>query len=214
MTTITVKDASGTNQTIQAPNTNGQATSANSSPVVPASDWTPNLPTGASTSANQTTANGSLASIATNTGNSATSANQTTEIARLDSIVANTNKIPSLGQAASAASVPVVLASNQSAIPTTTPLAAPVVGQIKIAVTGTAVQLPSNTLVNGIVIKAKSTNNAAGAFIGGSGVTITDDGTGNGYKIVAGEAMSFAVPNSNALYVNGTLGDIFYYGGN
>lgn len=191
MATITVKDASGTNQIIQAPNSNGQATSANSAPVVPASDWTPNIPTGAATSANQATGNASLSNIETNTG-----------------------RIPSQGQAAMAASLPVVLASNQTPVPTTTPLAAPVVGQIKIAVTNTAVQLPSNVLVNGIVIKAKSTNNAAGAFIGGAGVTTTDDGTGTGYKIVPGEAMSFAVPNSNTIYINGTANDVFYFGGN
>jgi hypothetical protein len=191
MATITVKDAAGADQVVQAPNTNGQATSANSRPVVPASDWTPNLPTGAATSALQTTANASLADIVSNTG-----------------------RLPTQGQAVAASSLPVVLASNQPAIPTTTPLAAPVAGQIKIAVTNTAVQLPSNTLVNGIVIKAKSTNAVAGAFIGGADVTTTDDGTGNGYKIVPGEAMSFAVPNSNAIYVNGTIGDIFYYGGN
>lgn len=198
MTTITVKDASGTNQTIQAPNTNGQATSANSSPVVPASDWTPNLPTGASTSANQATANTALA----------------TANASLATVVTNTGRIPAQGQAAMAGSLPVVLASNQPAIPTTTPLAAPITGQIKIAVTNTAVQLPSNVLVNGIVIKAKTTNAVAGAFIGGAGVTTTDDGTGTGYKIVPGEAMSFAVPNSNTIYINGTANDVFYYGGN
>lgn len=191
MGTITVKDASGNNQVLQAPNPNGQTTGAESMPVVPASDWTPNLATGA-----------------------ATSANQATEIARLQDIVSNTGRLPVQGQAVAASSLPVVLASNQPSIPTTTPLAAPVVGQIKIAVTNTAVALPSNVLVNGIVIKAKSTNNAAGAFIGGAGVTTTDDGTGNGYKIVPGEAMSFAVPNSNAIYVNGTANDVFYYGGN
>jgi hypothetical protein len=191
MATIVVKDATGVDRTIEAPNTNGQATGANSAPVVPASDWTPNLATGASTSALQTTGNSSLADIVSNTG-----------------------RLPVQGQAVAASSLPVVLASNQPAIPTTTPLAAPVVGQIKIAVTNTAVALPSNVLVNGIVIKAKSTNAVAGAFIGGAGVTTTDDGTGNGYKIVPGEAMSFAVPNSNAIYVNGTANDVFYYGGN
>lgn len=55
------------------------------------------LPTGASTSANQTTANTSLASIVTNTAN-----------------------IPTVGQKTSAASLPVVLASDQSALPITT----------------------------------------------------------------------------------------------
>lgn len=54
------------------------------------------LPTGASTSANQTTANTTLSTIATNTGN-----------------------IPTVGQKTSADSTPVVIASDQSAIPVT-----------------------------------------------------------------------------------------------
>lgn len=52
------------------------------------------LPSGASTSANQTTANSSLSTIVTNTG-----------------------RIPAQGQALMAASTPVVIASNQSAVP-------------------------------------------------------------------------------------------------
>jgi hypothetical protein len=91
--------------------------------------------------------------------------------------------------------------------------AAPFTGQIKIATTGTAVALPSQALVNGVVVKAKNTN-AANGFVGGSGVTTTDDGTGNGYRVMPGEAASFAVLNASAIYVNGTAGDIYYYGGN
>jgi hypothetical protein len=55
---------------------------------------TPPLPSGAATAANQTTANTSLSSIATNTGN-----------------------IPAKGQAAMSASTPVAIASDQSAVP-------------------------------------------------------------------------------------------------
>jgi len=77
----------------------GQAAMAASTPVVIASNQTDvpisaaslPLPTGAATAANQTTGNNSLASIDT--------------------------KLPAQGQAAMAASVPVVIANNQSAVP-------------------------------------------------------------------------------------------------
>lgn len=89
-----------------------------------------------------------------------------------------------------------------------------VVGQSKVAVANTAVQLPSNTLVNGVVVKASASNTGT-IFVGGSGVTTTDDGTGNGYKLAAGEAISFAVTNSNAVYINSsTVGSFVYFSGN
>lgn len=93
------------------------------------------------------------------------------------------------------------------------PLASSVVGQAKIATTATAVQLASATLVNGLVIKAHPSNTAP-ILIGGSSVTNVYNGTGNGYPIWPGEAMSFAVPNASALYINGTAGDIAFFGGN
>jgi hypothetical protein len=103
-------------------------------------------------------------------------------------------------------------------IGTTTVTAAPVlsgtafVGQAKIATTGTAVQLAANTLVNGVIISTKSTN-AASITVGGSGVTNTVDGTGNGYILAAGASVSFAVTNTNVLWVNGTLGDVISIAG-
>ena len=98
-------------------------------------------------------------------------------------------------------------------LPVTTPLATPINGQIIIAVTNTAVQLPSNSLVNGITVKAKTTNIANG-FLGGSTVNTTDTGSGNGYRLLPGEAVAYATSNSNLVYVNGTAGDIYYYNGN
>jgi hypothetical protein len=87
------------------------------------------------------------------------------------------------------------------------------VGQIKIATTGSAVALPSQALLNGVVIKAKISN-AANGFVGATGVTTTDDGAGNGYRIMPGEAWSGAVLNASSIYVNGTAGDVYYYTGN
>lgn len=86
-------------------------------------------------------------------------------------------------------------------------------GQIKIATTGVAVALPAQALVNGVVIKAKSTN-AANGFVGGLGVTTTDDGTGAGYRLMPGEAWSGAVLNASLIYINGAAGDVYYYTGN
>lgn len=86
-------------------------------------------------------------------------------------------------------------------------------GQIKIATTNTAVCLPANAMTNGAVIKARDTNVGNG-FVGASGVTTTDDGTGNGYRIKPGEAASAAPSNSSAVCVNGTAGDIYYFLGN
>lgn len=101
-----------------------------------------------------------------------------------------------------------------AAIAVETPLPVdPFIGQLKIATSSTAVQLPNKALKNGIVLKASSSN-ISNLFVGASGVTTTDDGTGSGYKLEPGEAISFAILNSNTIYVNGTAGSILYYSGN
>lgn len=81
-------------------------------------------------------------------------------------------------------------------------------GQVKIAVTGTAVQLSGTSvpLLNGVIIIANQ-NNTASITIGGSGVTNTVDGTGNGTVVTANSAVSIAVSDLDVLYVNGTAGD-------
>lgn len=92
-TNVNIHDSAGSSVTV------GQKPMAQSLPVAIASDQSAvpvsaaslPLPTGASTSANQTTGNASLASI--------------------------DGKLNSLGQKASAASVPVVIASDQSTVP-------------------------------------------------------------------------------------------------
>ena len=115
--------------------------------AVPVSAAALPLPTGAATSANQTTSNASLASIDSKltapfavTGpltdtqlrasavavsaaalplpaGAATSTLQTTGNASLVTIANNTGNIPTVGQKVSASSLPVVIASDQSAIP-------------------------------------------------------------------------------------------------
>jgi hypothetical protein len=97
-------------------------------------------------------------------------------------------------------------------LPVATPAPATVVAGQK-AVSATAAALGSAALANGVVIKARATN-AGPVWIGAAGVTTTDDGTGAGYKLLPGEAASFAVSNTNAIYIVGTAGDVVYYEGN
>jgi len=114
----------------------------------------------------------------------ATSVKQDTQTTHLSDIKTNTDNIPSLTSG--------------------------FFGQAKIAVTGTAVQLGSNTLENGVIITALSTNTGI-IKIGGSGVTNVSDGTGNSYLLEAGASISVAVTNTNVLYINGTAGDIISF---
>lgn len=79
-------------------------------------------------------------------------------------------------------------------------------GQVVIAITGTAVRFPTNTLTHGLIITANP-NNAASVAIGPVGVTNTLDGTGNGTVLAKGASISAFVLNTNALYVNGTAND-------
>lgn len=96
--------------------------------------------------------------------------------------------------------------NTNTGILSTTPLN----GQTKM--TGSAVQLGSNILLNGVIVTAKSTN-AAPIVIGGSGVTATVDGTGNGYILEAGASVSWAVTNTNVLYAIGTSADVLSFAG-
>lgn len=154
------------------------------------------LPTGAATSALQTTGNTSLSTIATNQ----TNATQKTQI-----VDGSGNVIASSGNAL-----------NVNANLTTNPLvSSPLVGQTIIAVTGTAVRLNGGTsqaLTNGIIISAPS-GNVAPISVGTSSVNDTADGTGNGYLLAPGASVSFAVNNTNTVYINGQSGDYISWAG-
>lgn len=92
-----------------------------------------------------------------------------------------------------------------------------ITGQVKIAVTGTAVRLTASSqiLANGLIITASPNNNSTGATFGLSSVTNVIDGSGNGAFIAPGASQpAGAGVNINTIYVNGTAGDIFYYAGN
>jgi hypothetical protein len=80
-------------------------------------------------------------------------------------------------------------------------------------VTASAVALTAQALVNGLTLRAKASN-VGPVFVGGSGVTPTDDGTGNGFVLPAGASVSLPVSNASAVYIIGTANDIVYVAGN
>lgn len=95
-------------------------------------------------------------------------------------------------------------------VQTPTP-AAVTAGQYKI--TASAVSIGSQALVNGVVLKAKNTNVGA-IWVGPTGVTTTDDGTGNGFRLNPGDTLSLAVANVSAIFAIGTANDVLYWTGN
>jgi hypothetical protein len=85
-----------------------------------------------------------------------------------------------------------------------------IVGQYKL--TGSAVQLSNQVLLNGVIFTAKSTNTGS-IFLGGASVNTTTDGTGNGYILEPGASISAAVTNVNVFYAIGTVNDVLSWMG-
>lgn len=83
-------------------------------------------------------------------------------------------------------------------------------GQYKI--TAAAVAIGSQALTQGVVVKAKSTN-AGAVWVGGATVNTTDDGTGNGFKLLAGEGVGISISNISGIYAIGTANDVLYWTG-
>lgn len=80
------------------------------------------------------------------------------------------------------------------------------------AVTASAVALTTQAFVNGFVLKAKSTN-TGNVFVGGSDVNTTDDGSGNGYRLLPGESISYGVSTTAGVFIIGTASDVVYVTG-
>ena len=76
-------------------------------------------------------------------------------------------------------------------------------------VTASAVALATQALTNGVTIRAKSTN-VGTVFVGAAGVTATDTGSGNGFALLPGDAISLPVSTTAGIFVIGTLNDIIY----
>jgi hypothetical protein len=83
-------------------------------------------------------------------------------------------------------------------LPVITPLAAPVTAQQK--ATATATFLPTQGLVNGVVITAY-TGNSGNILIGGASLTNVIDGTGNGEVLQPGVARAFAVSDLGSIKI-------------
>ena len=88
----------------------------------------------------------------------------------------------------------------------------PATGQVVMAETGTLIQLPSASLINGVILTAYSQNSGP-LSIGNYNVSNVMDGTGGGYILEPGCSVSAAVDNLSRIYVNGTAGDILSYMG-
>lgn len=83
------------------------------------------------------------------------------------------------------------------------------------AVTGSAAAIAaSQALSNGVVVTARLENTGS-VWVGGSGVTVTDNGTGNGYRLSPGQSVAIAVNNLASVYVIGPgTSEIVYFVGN
>jgi hypothetical protein len=135
-------------------------------------------------------------------GQSLTSARSWNLATNTDSLTAVVSSIP----AVSLASGQSLASAGYVSIPATF-----VTGQSKIAVTGTAVQLGSNALTQGVLISALSTNAASITIGTSSSVTNVVNGTGNGAILTAGSTKSIAATNTNLIWINGTAGDIISF---
>lgn len=172
----------------------GQKNMAGSAPVVFASD--------------QSTLPVSAASLPLPSG-AATAANQATEIASLASIDAG---IPAgLGQTTMAASMPVVLASNQSAVPTQSPVNANgnIVNTALTATSASTASVPANAV--GFVLEAPSTNTDNIRWcIGGTASTtvgmLSEPGRDTGYiPCAANISVCATVSGTNAFSIQWVL---------
>ncbi len=75
-------------------------------------------------------------------------------------------------------------------------------------VTASAVALAaSGQLKSGAIVKARATN-AGNVFVGGSTVTATSDGTGNGFPLAPGESLSLPINLAQAVFIIGAANDI------
>lgn len=166
-------------------------------PVNVVSIVAPALPTGAASASNQASGNATLVLI---NGHAAA---VDTEIAALNM------KTPVLGQAAMAASTPVTIANNQSAVPVTgtfwqatqpisiTPPSTIYNGSKDVATAGMQVVLAaSQAILAGVTVKAKSDNTGI-IFVGNAGVTAN-----NGFELEAGESIFLKVANLNTVHLD------------
>ena len=207
----TVTVTPGVGQTINTLPNAGSATSANSLPVVIASDQAAVSVTAAqSTAANlnaTVVGTGTFATQVTSLpsitiANTSFAATQSTA-SSLNATVVGTGTFAV--QAAQSGTWSVSLNNSTNTIgfisnPTT-------IYSAQQTVTASAVALTSQALSNGLVIKAKSSN-AGTVYVGPSTLT-----TANGYALAPGESISYGVTNASAVWIVGTASDVVYITG-
>lgn len=146
---------------------------------------TPDLPSGASTGAKQDTGNTSLASI--------------------------DGKVPALGQALAASSVPVVLTAAQLSTLTPTALASSVAtaSNVTVTVAGTRVQFGSNAATRAVIFSAP-VGNTGMIYLGDVSVT-NASGSKSGIMLTPAGSVRLEISNSNLIYADAdTSGDKVY----
>ena len=208
--TLAVKDANGVTQTIPTPNANGQATSANSAPVVIASDQgalavaVAGLPLPAGAAQDGSDASG----VTPPSGASGIRGWLSGIYGRLSAPLAVTGAFWPASQAVTLSALPALSAGSATIGTVLGPLpASPITGQKTLATSAAA--LPANSLVNGLTVTAFATN-SANCWIGAAGVTAT-----SGYPLAPGQSMSFAVANASGVFVLGANGtDKIAFAGN
>lgn len=117
------------------------------------------------------------------------------------------------GQASSANSAPVVIASDQSEVPVTQSVSALDNGSKTVTTAGTDVALAASTACKWVTIEAYRANTGLIA-VGGSGVDATA-ATGTGILLAAGDSCTINVNNLAAVYIDAEVsgeGVRFAYG--
>jgi hypothetical protein len=127
-------------------------------------------------------------------GNLATIAGDTTSI---------DGKTPALGQAAMAASVPVVLANNQTAIPIAHSITGIGHGVKTVTSAGTDEAIAGSTACKKVTIQAQ-TDNTGLIAVGTSGVDATE-ATGTGIILYAGDSFELEIDNLADVYIDSTV---------
>jgi len=80
-------------------------------------------------------------------------------------------------------------------------------GQVKIAVTGTPVQLPPNALAYGQIIIQADLSNSGPVYVGPAAVTNTGGGSGNGFVLKQDRSCATKASDTSAVWINGNAGD-------
>lgn len=190
MTDIPIRSGVGNLVDIPPPNENGQALAADSSPTVPASDWT----TAFIAALLAGTQKVSAASLPLPSG-AATDANLSSIATAIEALEASGNTL-----------LAAIVTALAGTLKTVGPLPAVIIAAQQ-AATGSVLPLPSLALQNGVILKALPANT-------GTINILPAGGSGNGYPLNAGEAISYAVANLNQISISGNGTDLIAFTGN